>query len=113
MAAPAQMRAWKYPSQQRVMKSEVKSRKCLLRWRETYMMNDAKGPYVGRREPSYKGSALVAGAAKYTNDLTFPRQLYAQFVRSPHANAQVASVDFSAAEKLSGVVLALDGAGAA
>ena len=56
-----------------------------------------------------KGEGQVSGRVKYTNDFHFPGQLYAQFVRSPHASATIRSVDLSGALKFHGVVLALDG----
>jgi carbon-monoxide dehydrogenase large subunit len=56
-----------------------------------------------------EGRAPVAGAARYTNDFSFPRQLHAAIVRSPHARARIARVDLSQALKIAGVVGAWDG----
>jgi carbon-monoxide dehydrogenase large subunit len=73
-------------------------------------MNDpSDGGYVGRSERAYKGRAIVAGRAKYTNDFSFPRQLHAHVVRSRHAAARIRGVDLGGALKMHGVVLALDG----
>ena len=69
--------------------------------------------YAGSRERAAKNEATVSGHASYSNDLQFPSQLYAQFVRSPHASAHIRSIDLSAALSMHGVVLALDGAMAA
>ncbi len=68
---------------------------------------------VGKAVRTLEGRAPVAGAARYTNDITFPGQLYAAIVRSPHAAAKIRSVDLSGALKVSGVVHAMDGKAAA
>jgi aerobic carbon-monoxide dehydrogenase large subunit len=65
--------------------------------------------YVGQSVRTLEGRAPVVGAAKFTNDYQFPGQLYAAIVRSPHPAATIKRVDLSAALKVSGVVLALDG----
>ena len=69
--------------------------------------------YVGKSVRTLEGKAPVAGKAKYTNDFTFPGQLYAHLVRSPHASADIKRIDTSAAEKISGVVKVMTGEEAA
>ncbi|MFN3591490.1 MAG: xanthine dehydrogenase family protein molybdopterin-binding subunit, partial [Thermaurantiacus sp.] len=71
------------------------------------------GRYVGRAVRTIEGRAPIVGAARYTNDFSFPGQLHAAIVRSPHARARIKKIDLSGALKVSGVVLALDGAEAA
>jgi len=53
------------------------------------------------------------GEAAYTNDFSFPGQLHAHVLRSPHAAANIKSVDVSGAEKVSGVVRVMEGVEAA
>jgi len=43
------------------------------------------------------------GEAKYIADIQLPRMLHAKFLRSPHAHAEIISIDASKAEALSGV----------
>ena len=69
--------------------------------------------YVGRSVRTIEGRAPVIGKAKYTNDFTFPGQLYAHIVRSPHASAKIKAVDLSGAQKVAGVVTVMDGKEAA
>lgn len=69
--------------------------------------------FVGRSVRSINGDAFVSGRATYAADVSFPGQLYAHFLRSPYASAKIRSVDISGALKVSGVILAMDGEGAA
>lgn len=66
--------------------------------------------YVGQAVRTLEGRGPVTGTSKFTNDFTFPGQLYAAIVRSPHASAKIRRVDLSGALKVHGVVCALDGA---
>lgn len=65
--------------------------------------------YVGRSVRTLEGGAAVAGRARYSADYTFPGQLHAHILRSPHAAAKIKRVDLSGATKVAGVVLAVDG----
>jgi xanthine dehydrogenase YagR molybdenum-binding subunit len=49
------------------------------------------------------GPAKTTGTAIYTHDVRLPGMLFARFVCSPHAHAEVKNVDTSAAEKIKGV----------
>ncbi|MFL2770628.1 MAG: xanthine dehydrogenase family protein molybdopterin-binding subunit [Rhodospirillaceae bacterium] len=69
--------------------------------------------YVGQSVRTLEGRAPVMGQATYTNDLNFPGQLHAHVLRSPHAAANIKSVDKSGAEKVAGVVCVMDGEDAA
>jgi carbon-monoxide dehydrogenase large subunit len=69
--------------------------------------------YVGQSMKQLGGDAFVAGHARYTSDFTFPGQLHAHFVRSPHAAARIKRVDLSGAEKVAGVVRVMEGKEAA
>ena len=52
---------------------------------------------------------FITGKGRYTDDVTFPGQTYAAFVRSPHANATIISIDASAALAMPGVHAVLTG----
>lgn len=53
---------------------------------------------------------FITGKGRYTDDLSQPGQAYAYFLRSPHAHAQIRSIDVSAAAGMPGVVGILTGA---
>ena len=53
---------------------------------------------------------LLTGQARYTDDVTLPRQAFAVFLRSPHAHADIVRLDKSAAEAMPGVLAVLTGA---
>ena len=65
--------------------------------------------YVGKSVRTLEGRAPLIGKAKYTNDFHFPGQLHAHILRSPHAAANIKSVDKSGAQKVAGVVCVMDG----
>ncbi|OJU56107.1 MAG: hypothetical protein BGO00_14005, partial [Alphaproteobacteria bacterium 62-8] len=50
---------------------------------------------------------FITGNGQYTDDLSFPRQAYAAFVRSPYAHAKINGIDSSAAKSAPGVVAVL------
>ena len=52
---------------------------------------------------------FITGKGRYTDDVKFPGQTYAAFVRSPHANATINSIDASAALAMPGVHAVLTG----
>ena len=66
--------------------------------------------YVGKSTSTLDSAAFVSGRSIFTADHSFPGQLHAHFVRSTHASAKIVDVDLSGAEKVAGVVLAMDGA---
>jgi aerobic carbon-monoxide dehydrogenase large subunit len=53
---------------------------------------------------------LLVGRSTFVDNLTFPGQLYAVFVRSPFAHARLASVDVTEAAAAPGVLAVLTGA---
>lgn len=65
--------------------------------------------YVGK--PVDRADALekVTGQAAYIHDLEIPGMLYAKAVHSPHARANIISIDTSAAKALPGVKAVLTG----
>lgn len=69
----------------------------------------AKLPHIGeplRRKEDYR---FLTGAGQYTDDVQLTNMRYAVFVRSPHAHANLRSVDKSAALAAPGVVGVFDG----
>lgn len=62
-----------------------------------------KRRHIGRRIDRIDGAPKVTGAAKYSYDINRPGMLWAQVVTSPHALAEVESVDMSAAKAAKGV----------
>src|SRR5579875_1181078 len=61
------------------------------------------GASIRRREDP----RLLQGQGRYVGDLRLPGQLYAAFVRSPHAHARVSGLSLDAARARPGVVAAL------
>ena len=55
---------------------------------------------------------LVTGGGRFSDDVSFPRQAYAAFVRSPHAHARIGTIDTAAARAMPGVLAVLTGADA-
>ena len=52
---------------------------------------------------------LLTGKGRYTDDVHFDGQLWAAFVRSPHAHAEIRSIDISGALAAEGVAAVLTG----
>jgi aerobic carbon-monoxide dehydrogenase large subunit len=61
------------------------------------------------RRPRVEDEPLVRGAGRFVADRPEPGQAYAYFVRSPHAFAQIRSIDIEAAKAAPGVVAVLTG----
>jgi len=59
-----------------------------------------------KRKEDYR---FLTGAGQYTDDVVFPNQTYAVFVRSPHAHAHVRSIKKDAALQAPGVVAVFSG----
>ena len=73
---------------------------------------------IGARVRRIEDNRLLTGLGRYTDDISRPGQVYAYFLRSPHAHARIGSVDKSAALASPGVIgvftgddLAADGVG--
>ena len=67
-------------------------------------------PKVGASQPRRDSHEKLRGQAQFAGDMLLPRMLHGRVLRSPHAHAQIVSIDASAAEKLPGVVCVLTGA---
>jgi carbon-monoxide dehydrogenase large subunit len=70
------------------------------------MAEDGIGVSVRRKEDF----RFLTGNGNYTDDINRPGQAYACFLRSPHAHANIRSIDTSAATASPGVVAVLTGA---
>lgn len=69
------------------------------------MTNQGIGQSVRRKEDF----RFITGQGHYTDDINRPGQLYASFLRSPHAFAKIKSIDTSTAKKMPGVVAVYTG----
>ena len=58
---------------------------------------------VGTRPLRPDGSDKVTGIARYGADIFPTNYIHGKILRSPHAHAEIKSIDFSKAEKLPGV----------
>src|SRR5579884_893436 len=75
-------------------------------------VDDTSGPVWGPKDAHtvinhpirrVDGPAKVTGQAKYTYDVRVPGMLYGRILRSPHASAEIVSIDTSPAERMNGV----------
>ncbi|MBT2300043.1 xanthine dehydrogenase family protein molybdopterin-binding subunit [Variovorax paradoxus] len=73
---------------------------------ETNPMRFGSGQAVRRLEDE----SLLAGAGRFTDDVTLPNQTFLAFVRSPYPHARLASVDTAPAAAMPGVLRVLTGA---
>lgn len=64
---------------------------------------------IGARVTRKEDLRFITGKANYTDDINQPGQLFASFLRSPHARAEVVSVDVSDALMIPGVHAVLTG----
>jgi carbon-monoxide dehydrogenase large subunit len=64
---------------------------------------------IGKPIPRMEDLRFVTGKGQYTDDMQIEGQLYAAFLRSPHAHATLRSIDTSAAREAPGVVAVLLG----
>lgn len=53
---------------------------------------------------------LLTGQGRFTDDVSFPGQAHAAFLRSPHAHARIGSIDTAAALRTPGVIAVFTGA---
>ena len=65
---------------------------------------------IGQSVKRKEDPKFLTGRGRYVSDLVLPRQTYAVFVYSPHAHADIRSIDTSEAEAAVGVVAVLTGA---
>src|SRR5438105_6179627 len=63
--------------------------------------------HVGRAQRRADAPERLTGRTRFANDLLIPGALYARFVRSPYASAEIDAIDPSAALAIDGVVAVL------
>jgi carbon-monoxide dehydrogenase large subunit len=68
------------------------------------------GKYVGARVRRVEDPRLLAGRARFVDDISLPGLLHLVIVRSPHAHARLRAVDVTPALTAPGVIAALSGA---
>jgi carbon-monoxide dehydrogenase large subunit len=66
--------------------------------------------YIGRAMKRVEDPRLIKGIATYVDDLKLPGVLHAEFVRSPHAHANILSIKTATAKELPGVLGVFTGA---
>lgn len=64
---------------------------------------------IGQPLPRLEDRRLVTGNGQYTDDIGVDGQVYAAFLRSPHAHARINAIDTSAARAAPGVLAVLTG----
>jgi len=58
----------------------------------------------GQSVKRVEDARLITGRGRFVDDLVFPGQTYAAFVRSPYAHATIAGIDLEAAQDMPGVI---------
>ena len=66
-------------------------------------MNDANNKWIGKRTIRPDGADKVTGQATFGAATTMPGMIWGKVLRSPHAHANIRSIDTSKAESLPGV----------
>jgi carbon-monoxide dehydrogenase large subunit len=64
---------------------------------------------IGQALPRLEDRRFVTGNGRYTDDIRVEGQVYASFLRSPHAHATILSIDTEAARSAPGVIAVLVG----
>src|SRR3954447_6045733 len=64
---------------------------------------------IGARIARKEDKRFIMGAGRYTDDMVVPGMKHAVFVRSPHAHAEITSVEVAAAKAMPGVIDVLTG----
>jgi xanthine dehydrogenase YagR molybdenum-binding subunit len=62
---------------------------------------------IGKSTPRIDGEKIVTGRAPYTHDIKLRGMLYGKILRSPHACAEIISMDLSQAQSLPGIKAAI------
>jgi len=66
-------------------------------------------PLIGARIQRKEDYRFLTGAGQYTDDVAFPRQSHAAFLRSPHAHAKLGKVSIDKAKAAPGVLAVYTG----
>ena len=62
------------------------------------------GDLIGKSVKRVEDNRFLKGDGKYTDDFNMPNQTFAVYARSPHAHANLVSVDISTAKAMDGVI---------
>jgi carbon-monoxide dehydrogenase large subunit len=65
---------------------------------------------LGQPVSRFEDPRLLRGGGRYVDDMALPRMAYGYVLRSPHAHAQIRSIDAKAAKAAPGVLAVLTGA---
>jgi carbon-monoxide dehydrogenase large subunit len=66
--------------------------------------------HIGRALTRLEDPRLLRGSGRYTDDVHYPNETFAAFVRSPHAHARILHIDVNAAVRSDAVLAVLTGA---
>src|SRR5258708_37130378 len=72
-------------------------------------MSEQAFRYLNKAVPRTEDYRLLTGYGRYIDDIEIAGALHVCFVRSPHANARIVSVDTAAAADMPGVVTVVTG----
>src|SRR6202166_650432 len=76
----------------------------------SFTASEPDRPWVGRSIPRVEDAALLTGRGRFIDDVAVrPGTLHAAILRSPHAHADILTIDASAAQRAPGVVAVLAG----
>src|SRR5688572_23117416 len=64
---------------------------------------------IGARVARKEDKRFITGAGRYVDDMVVPGMKHAAFVRSPHAHAEIVSIDVKKAQAMPGVIGVLTG----
>ena len=67
-------------------------------------------PHIGESVKRREDDRFLTGAGQYTDDIQVVAQCHAVFLRSPHAHANIKSIDTKAASEMPGVIRIFTGA---
>jgi aerobic carbon-monoxide dehydrogenase large subunit len=73
-------------------------------------MTAVAAPEIGQARKRKEDAHLITGQTTWTDNITFPGQLYFALLRSPMAHARIGRIDVSRAAQAPGVVAAFGGA---
>ncbi len=80
-----------------------RSRSCDCHEKELRRKKVSELSVIGKRLPRIDSFEKATGQAKFCNDLVFPNMLFGKILRSPHAHAEILSIDATRAKALPGV----------
>ena len=66
-----------------------------------------RAPFIGRPMPRLEDRRLITGQGRYTDDFSYPGEVHAAFVRSPHPHARLVAIDAAPARRMPGVLAVL------